>query len=270
MQNKLMKYTRLMAAVLLCSLSFAGCSADAVQQPAETQPVPETESSAPEETAKKIPETAEIPVEAELGLENAYSAEPGQAYLAVADAEWWVQYWGKNQGDGYELAYDAGIADIQGDGYYIVSVNADTKGFRYAKTGDVNQDYAVTGLGMLAVIIPNGEKLYPGAVISVDTVKVDGEEIDVDAKNYTIAEENGDTRANLYLSWSSAPPVDARTPDGALYDEDGDPTGAYKQYSSRIVSEENFESWQKIEVAFTISGTGKEKPSAGENSAEEG
>ena len=194
--------------------------------------------------------------------EPTYSAEPGQAYLAIADSKWDVQYWGTATKDGYMLAYNAGIADIKGDGYYVVSVSADTEGFRYDMTGDPKGDYTPEGLGYLSVIIPDGEKLYPNAVISIDSVVVDGNELELSAKNYTISEDGEETKANLYDSWVTNPPVESRTPDGSLYDEDGDALDIRKSYSAQIVNLEDFETWKNVEVRFIISGTGKENPAS--------
>ena len=170
-----------------------------------------------------------------------------------------VQYWGKSEGTGYVLSYDAGIADIQGDGYYVVSVNADTNGFRYAMTNDVTKDYPVKGLALLSVVIPNGEKIYPNSIITITSVKVDGQELEFDSKNVTLADKD-DTVANLYSPEFTTPPAESRTEDGPLYDEDGDAMDILEQYSGKIFEQTGFDTafaeWKKIEVGFTISGTG--------------
>ena len=258
LNKSIRKYFMTVFAVLCCTALSACTQTDTAQVNAVPEETQETSETVQEET-KKIAETPAIPIEAELNLENAYTAADGQAYLAVASSDWWVQYWGKNEGDGYALAYDAGIADIHGDGYYVVSLNADTKGFRYAMTGDANQDYPVKGLALLSVTIPNGEKIYPNAVISIENVKVDGQEIGFDSKNFTIANKD-DTIAWLYSPDYTRPPVDARTEEGALYDEDGDALDICKNYSAKIFDSDAFntlfENWKKIEVGFSISGTG--------------
>ena len=253
--NSIRKYVSAVLALLCCTALSACGQTDTAQ----TNAVPAETQETVEETTEKPAETPDVPLEAELEFENAYTAQEGQAYLAVANSDWWVQYWGKNEGDGYALSYDAGIADIQGDGYYVVSVNADTKGFRYAMTNDANQDYPIKGLAMLSIVIPNGEKLYPNAVITVSSVKVDGVELEFDAKNVTLA-DNDDTVASLYSPEFTTPPAESRTEDGPLYDEDGDAMDILKSYSGKIFEQEGFDAafaeWKKIEVGFSISGTG--------------
>ncbi|MDE5885303.1 MAG: hypothetical protein K2H29_09560 [Oscillospiraceae bacterium] len=276
---KLKKYTVCLTMVLMMSAVLTACNSgqpidgdlssqgensgedtSIVQEAPETSPgIAGIENVDLSEDTSELAEAEEFMPSA---YEPAYSAESGQAYLAIADSKWDVQYWGTATKDGYMLAYNAGIADIKGDGYYVVSVSADTDGFRFDMTGDPKKDYTPEGLGYLSVIIPDGEKLYPGAVISIDSVAVDGTELELSAKNYTISEDGEETKASLYDSWVTKPPVESRTPDGALYDEDGDPLDIRKNYSAQIVNLEDFETWKNVEVRFIISGTGKKNSSA--------
>lgn len=263
---KMKKYLACLLAALMMSGAAVACgNKNAAESVAETEAT--TEAATEETTEEATEETTEDTTEDEDGqevqsgdveFEEAFDAQPGQAYLAIVDGQWWIQYWGSSTKDGYMLAYDAGIADIQGDGTYTVSVNADTNGFRYDTTGDVNGEYTPEGLSFLSVMIPDGETMYPGAVITVDSIKVDGNEIALSAKNYTSSDDGKETRTNLYNSWVNAPSEDARTPDGALYDEDGNALDACADYSAQIVDPADFSQWTTVEVTFTITGTGAE------------
>ena len=242
-----------------------------------------SDSSAPEETIStsedivhEAPETSPVAANGDVDATNAAqnidfepanSAESGQAYLAIVDGQWWVQYWGSAEKDGYMLAYNAGIADIQGDGSYTVSVTADTKGCRYDVTGDPDEPYTPEGLSFLSVMIPDGETLYPNAVITIDSIKVDGNELELSAKNYTCSDDGKETRANIYNTYVTAPATDARSPEGALYDAEGNALEICDEYSAQIVDPEAFATWTTVEVNFTITGTGNSAPA--ENSSEE-
>ena len=266
------KYLSGLLAVLIMGMAFTGCNKDNSNEP-ETQS--DESNSIVQEAPETSPEVAGIgDVESEEDVfEPAYKAEAGQAYLAIVGSQWEVQYWGSDTQSGYMLSYNAGIADIKGDGSYTVSVNANTKGFHNAMTGSPDREYTPEGINFMAVMIPDGENLYPGAVITIDSILVDGNEIELNDKNYTSSEDGKETRANIYNTWVNNPPKDARTLDGALYDEDGNALSICKEYSAQIVSEEDFETWTKVEVHFTITGIGNTSTPAStqenENSDEE-
>ena len=252
----------LLAGAMLCGLTACG-GGSKESSVAETEPVTE----AVETTEAEAIEVTEAET---VYFEEARDAQPGQAYLAIVDGQWWIQYWGSSTKDGYMLSYDAGIADIKGDGTYTVSVNADTNGFRYDATGDVNGEYTPGGLNFLAVMIPEGENMYPGAVITVDSITVDGKEIELKGKNYTSSDDGVETRTNLYNAYISAPSQDARCVDGPLYDADGKALDICADYTPTVVDPADFAAWTKVEVTFTISGTDGAAPAEGGESAAEG
>ena len=252
----------LLAGAMLCGLT--ACSGKTESSVAETEPATEAEETT-EVQAVEVTE-AETVV-----FEEAKDAQPGQAYLAIVDGQWWIQYWGSSTKDGYMLSYDAGIADIKGDGTYTVSVNADTNGFRYDATGDVNGEYTPGGLNFLAVMIPEGETMYPGAVITVDSIKVDGNEIEMKGKNYTSSDDGVETRTNLYNAYVAEPSKDGRSVDGPLYDPDGNALEICADYTPNVVDPADFAAWTKVEVTFTISGIDGAAPAeGGDASAAEG
>lgn len=193
---------------------------------------------------------------------DAVDAVSGDAYLAIADESFSVQYLGdKDDHKNNQLSYDAGIAHIEGNGDYTVSVTADTNGFRYDTTGDINGEFVVKGLGFAAVIIDDAEKAMPDAVITITGVKVDGKDIGLEKKSYTNT-ESGSVRANIFNEWVSdeSLPSDARSAEGALFNN-GDPASPSDindgGFSAQIVSRDDFAEWKNVEVSFTVSGLDK-------------
>lgn len=194
-----------------------------------------------------------------VDINDAVEAAAGDAYLAITDEAWEVQYLGNKDVNGSEqLSYDAGVAHIKGNGEYTVSVTADTNGFRYDETGDINGEYTIKGIGFAAVIIDNAEEVLPNAVITINSVKVDGKELELRKKSYTNT-ESGSIRANIFNEWVSddALPADARTAEGALF-ENGDiskPTAVNDgSCSAQIIDRSEFAEWKNVEVGFTVSG----------------
>ncbi|MBR1529376.1 MAG: hypothetical protein IJ642_08765 [Oscillospiraceae bacterium] len=283
---KMKKYLACLTAALMMGAAFTACGGSSESTPAAensssevVQEAPETSPVAANGDADASPAEADAPAEdsaaddssdggdassegaqevtqsQDVEFEPAMTAQPGQAYLAIVDGQWWIQYWGSAEKDGYMLSYNAGIADIQGDGSYTVSVTADTNGFRYDTTGDAADQYTPEGLSFLSVMIPEGESMYPGAVITIDSIKVDGNEIEMSAKNYTSSDDGSETRTNIYNTWVSTPSDDARCIDGPLYDADKNALDICKDYSAQLIDPSAFSQWTTVEVNFTITGT---------------
>ncbi len=188
--------------------------------------------------------------------ETAVSAKSGQAYLGIVDGQWWIQYWGKTDDEGSMLSYNAGVASIDGDGEYSVSVTADTVGFRKDATGTVNGQYTPGGLNFLAVIINNGEKVCPKAIITINSVKVNDKDVNLSGKAYT-STEDGCIRANIYNPYVMSPSGDARCIDGFLYknyDTSLPKISDIDSYSPSIVNPDDFNEWTTVKVDFTVSG----------------
>ena len=185
------------------------------------------------------------------------TADSGDAYLAIVDGSWWIQYWGKNDNpEQTMLSYNAGVAKIKGNGDYTVSVTANTNGFRYDTTGDINDGSCIPGgLGFMAVVIRDGEKLFPDSVITINEIRVDGKPVNMSKKAYTVPDNTTDTKASIMNSWISAPELNSRSADGALYDSKGSALPVAYQYSSQIVNTADFITWTTVEVDFSVSGT---------------
>lgn len=230
----------------------ADATTEATTAEATTEAVTDATTEAASEATTEA--TAEEVTQApEPEIEDKVVPESGQAYLAIADSQWWLQYMGKEEN---MLAYNAGVADITGNGSYTVSVTADTNGFRYQTTGDVNGVVTPSGVVFTAVIIKDGETVCPNAIITIDKIRIDGKEIPMVKKSITNTEE-GCIRANIYNSYVKTLPGDARTADGPLF-EGGDLTKPLvdntDDYSAQIIDPASYNSWTTVEVDFTITG----------------
>ncbi len=194
-----------------------------------------------------------------VDINDAVEAAAGDAYLAITDEAWEVQYLGNKDDNGSDqLSYDAVVAHIKGNGEYTVSVTADTNGFRYDETGDINGEYTIKGIGFAAVIIDNAEEILPDAVITINSVIVDGRELELKKKSYTNT-ESGSIRANIFNEWvaDDALPADARSVEGALFENNdfSKPTVINDgSYSAQIIDRAEFAEWKNVEVRFTVSG----------------
>lgn len=257
----------LLATALICT-AFASCgeagtenssssTADSSSKAEESSAEEVTEApteEASEEAATAAEEEEDVPVavaDDDVEFEDAVVAESGDAYLAINEEQGWINYWGAND---TMLTYNAGVPHIEGNGSYTVSVTTDTNGFRYDTTSDANDASVVpSGLMFAAVMIKDGKTLFPDAIITIDSIKVDGKEITMTAKNYTSSDDGKELRSNIYNGWVDKLPDDAASTEGALV-VDGTPTDAAAAYSPVIVDKADFATWKEVEVNFTISG----------------
>lgn len=201
----------------------------------------EGETQAPAEDAESAPQ-----------FDGAVTAETGTAFLALNADDWWIQYWGNAEDP---LSYGAGVAAIDGNGQYSVSLTTDTDGARYAINKDASVPVSSNSMGMAAVMIKDGGVACPDAVITITSIYVDGIEIPLNKKNYTNT-ETGNIRANIFNEYVSddSIPKDAKAAEGALFDK-GKPTDINDGgYSARIVDKSAFDNWMNITVYFNVSG----------------
>ena len=185
-------------------------------------------------------------------FEGGVEAETATAFLALNTDDWWVQYWGNDEDP---LSYGAGLANIDGNGQYSVSLTADSDAARYAINGDASVPVSSNSLGMAAVMIKDGGVACPDAVITITSIYVDGYEVPLLKKNYTNI-ETGNIRANIFNEYVSddSIPKDAKAADGALF-EKGKPTDINDgNYSAQIVNKSDFDNWTNITVYFNVSG----------------
>lgn len=249
------KLTILLAIAMLSSILTACGGNESTPSTEDTTTVAEetqAEETTQAETEAQEEETTQAETEAEvLVLPEGATAEDGDAYLAFGDSQWWLQYGGK---DGDNLSYGAEVVHIDGDGTYTVSLDAsnpDAVGMNGLDT--------ITGCSFCAIVIQNGEELFPDQAtsITIDSIKLDGNEVEF-TKNYCNYED-GNLRTNIFNSYvPTAPTEDVWTADGDLTD-----------ISAQIVPASTFDTaFSKIEVTFTISGSGAEGGASADDSAD--
>lgn len=152
-----------------------------------------------------------------------------KAYLGYADAGWTYQYWGE---DPTTLTNGLVVtnATVTGAGQYTVGLD-----FTGTATGKAE------GLAFSAIMLDQGELVFPGAYITIDSIKVNGEAIEC-AKTYTSSDDAITTRSNILNEWVTEHPIDARVLSGEV----ADTTWA-------AVNKDAFASVEKVEVTFTVS-----------------
>lgn len=244
----------LLASIMACG-AFTACgdkeeesssaSESSVSESSEESSDESSEESSPAEDSSSEAEESSTPVAVETPeFEEAVVAESGDAYLAIVDSQWWIQYWGTNE---HPLTYDAGLAPITGNGDYTVSVTADTNGFRFDTTGDANDQYVPSGLSFAAVIVQDGDTLFPNMTIDITSIRIDGTEVPMIAEDFTCVDAG--MRSNIYNEWvpDDSLPADAHDANGPVTSGTG--------YSAQIVDPAAFaDGWTTVEVDFTVSG----------------
>ena len=243
-----MKTKRILAA-LLASMMVCGTltACGGGEEASESTTEAATTEAATEATEAATEAAEESSVAGEQVLtgefEEAVAAESGDAYLAMVDGEWYVQYWGTNAD---LLTYDAGVVPITGNGDYTVSVNGASKGMLFDVTGDAKGEYTPSGCSFMSVMVKDGVTLYPNMAIEITSIRVNGEEIPMTAKNYTSTDDGVEMRANIYNEWVTELPEDAHDANGPVTDN--------TTYSAQIIDKNLIEAWTSIEVDFTVSG----------------
>ena len=151
----------------------------------------------------------------------------------------WLMY---NSGD-YNVSYSPGdVYDpsnmtagikaanvvIEGDGTYEVSLD-------FTKSG------AAHGVAFSALGVYNGEDLFPGCVIKIEEIKVNGNPVPMTASGYTSSDNGHCTRVNIINPWVNGVPSDARSIDGDL-----------SNASAIIINKDDFKDVNTVSVKFTF------------------
>jgi len=123
------------------------------------------------------------------------------AYIMYADSNWAVQYW--LDGNAYDGVV-ATNATVTGAGDYTVGLDF---------TGTANGK--ASGVAFAALGIKYGENLFPGMMIQIKDIRVNGASVAF-TKGYTSSDDGIETRMNLMNEWVSELPSDARSFDGSL------------------------------------------------------
>ena len=184
--------------------------------------------------------TAGGPAEA---ADNSDAATEAVAHLVINNESW---------GD-YEAEYVD--ATITGNGTYTVSMNA-------AEAQDLAQ--------YNALIVPNGEALLGTAcVITIDSIKLNGEEITLQGPSYTCSSDGAgvDTRVNLYNEWNAPDDTATAGDDNHLDHRIAD--GNLMDATACLWTSDDLSGVQSVEVTFTVSDYGK-MAEAGEAAGNDG
>ena len=163
--------------------------------------------------------------------DNSDAATEAVAHLKINNESW---------GD-YEAEYVD--ATITGDGTYTVSMNA-------AEAQDLAQFNALE--------VPNGEALLGTAcVLTVDSIKINGEEITLQGASYTCSADGAgvDTRVNLYNEWND--PDDTATAGDDSHLDQRVASGSLMDATACLWTADQLAGVQSVEVTFTVSDYGK-------------
>ena len=166
-----------------------------------------------------------------LAAQDSSSLPDGTAYLNINNSEW------------SEFDAEWVNAEITGDGSYTVSMTA-------AEAQDLSQFNALE--------VVNGESvLGTGAVITVDSIELNGEKIELQGSSYTCSADGSGvtTRVNLYNEWN-APDNTATAGDDSHLDQriaGGDLMDA----TACLWTADQLAGVQSVEVTFTVSDFGK-------------
>ncbi len=129
------------------------------------------------------------------------------AWIMYQSGDWGVAY---SVGDNYDptnmtLGVKADNVKVEGEGTYTVSL-------------DFTELGGVKGTAFSALAISNGETFFPGYVMTIDEILINGEAYEPAGKSYTSSDDGKCTRVNLYNQWISTIPEEARTIDGDISD----------------------------------------------------
>ena len=130
--------------------------------------------------------------------------DTAMAWIMYNSGDWSMSY---SVGNSYDPnAKTAGVAAVDqiitGAGTYTVSLDFTGTNNRFAN-----------GIVFSALGIANGETLFPGYVITITEVLINGEPAQLTGRPYTTSDDGLCTRVNLYNSWVSAIPPEARDAD---------------------------------------------------------
>ncbi len=129
------------------------------------------------------------------------------AWIMFNSSDWSIMY---SVGDSYDPASktDGLIAtdvEVTGEGTYTVSLDFTKTGAGFAN-----------GTAFCALAIGNGEILYPGYLITITELAINGEPYTLIADPYTTTDDQKCTRVNIFNEWVTAVPAEARTADGDI------------------------------------------------------
>lgn len=156
--------------------------------------------------------------------------EDGTAYLNINKSDW----------SDFEAEYTN--VKITGDGSYTVSMTA-------AEPVDMGEFNALE--------VVNGEAVMgTGSVITVDSIKINGEEVTLQGPSYTCSADGAgvNTRVNLYNEYNT--PDETATAGDDKHIDHRVAEGAVTDATATLIDKEARTGISTLEVAFTVSGFG--------------
>ena len=123
------------------------------------------------------------------------------AWIMYNSSDWNISF---SVGDVYKpedktAGVEAEVAEITGPGTYTISLDFTGTSGGYANS-----------VVFSAIGISNAENLYPGCIINIKEVLINGEPYKLNGRPYTSSDDGICTRVNLYNGWVSAVPDDVR------------------------------------------------------------
>lgn len=162
--------------------------------------------------------------------QDASTLEDGTAYLNINKSDW----------SDFEAEYTN--ATITGDGSYTVAMTA-------AEAVDMGEFNALE--------VVNGETvLGTGCVLTVDSIKINGEEVELQGPSYTCSADGAgvNTRVNLYNEYNT--PDAAATAGDDKHLDQRVAEGSVADATATLISKDARAGITTLEVAFTVSGFG--------------
>lgn len=157
----------------------------------------------------------QIQEEARVALDEAVANAPESTSLADDMAMAWIMY---NSSD-WSVLYSVGdVYDPDSRTAGIVATDVEVTG---EGTYTVSLDFTGTAAGYAdstvfsALAIGNGETLFPGYVVNITEIQINGEKYQMKGKPYTTSDDGVCTRVNLYNGWVTSIPDGIRTVDGS-------------------------------------------------------
>ena len=148
------------------------------------------------------------------------------AYIMFADQNWAAQYWLDGNDYGGVTVKNA---EVTGAGDYSVGLD-----FTTTEAGKA------TGVAFTALGIKHGENLFPGMMVKINDIRINGESVAY-TKGYTSSDDGIETRMNVFNEWVTDLPADARSWDGSL-------EGA----AAQIVARDLFAEVKTYEIDFSL------------------
>ncbi len=165
-------------------------------------------------TAEEVREAAKLSMDTIL---SEVASREEAAKLGDDESVAWIMY---NSSD-WNTIYSVGdIYDPTGKTDGIVATDVEVTG---EGTYTVALDFTGTAAGyansvvFAAIGIANGEQLFPGYLINITEVLVNGEKITLTGKPYTTTDDGKCTRLNLFNEWVTSTPDEARAAGGTNY-----------------------------------------------------